>query len=171
MESTITQASSAEMSAAQSSRAETSQTTPAKGKAHLKRKADSLKDDKKKKRKPVKRTVRPNYTVQEGEDMLLIISNISSGDSVWKPKRKVCKKKKTNKKAKTKGSIGKTKKAPVKTKVLKLREETDNKNVVMDSAKTDSFDHWGQSLPLEILVKIFQFAVFQDGAVPLLCRY
>ncbi|XP_056335228.1 F-box/LRR-repeat protein 6 [Danio aesculapii] len=172
MESTVTQASSAEMSAAQSSKAETSQTPPAKGKGLLKRKADSLKDDKskKKKRKPVKRTVRPNYTVQEGEDMLLIISNISSGDSVWKPKRKVCKKKKTSKKAKTKGSTSKTKKAPVKTEVLKVREETDDKHVVMDSAKTDSFDHWGQSLPIEILVKIFQFAVFQDGAVPLLCR-
>lgn len=148
-----------------SSRAGTSQTAPAKGKGRLKRKAASLKDDKskKKKRKNVKRTVRPNYTVQEGEDMLLIISNISSGDSIWKPKRKGCKKKKVNKTGKRKTSANKTKKAPVKVKIPKVTEETIDKNV-------GRFDHWGQSLPIEVLVKIFQFAVCQDGAVPFLCR-
>lgn len=148
----------------------TSQTAPAKAKRPLKRKADSLKDDKskKKKRKNVKRTVRPNYTIQEGEDMLLIISNISSGDSIWKPKRKGCKKKKGNKKGKSKTSANKTKKAPVK--VPKVTEDTIDKNVDLETANSVSLDHWGQSLPIEVLVKIFQFAIHQDGAVPFLCR-
>lgn len=160
------QAPSAGMSSTQSSRAGTSKTAPAKAK----RKADSPKDDKskKKKRKTVKRTVRPNYTIQEGEDMLLIISNISSGDSIWKPKRKGCKKKKGNKKGKSKTSTNKTKKAPVK--VPKVTEETTHTNVDLESVNAVSFDHWGQSLPIEVLVKIFQFAIHQDGAVPFLCR-
>ncbi|XP_058609569.1 F-box/LRR-repeat protein 6 [Onychostoma macrolepis] len=173
MESTIMepeslQASSAEMSTTQSSTAGTSQSSPAKGKRLLKRKADSVTDDKRKrkKKKTVKRTIRPNYTVQEGEDMLLIISNINSSDSIWKPKRKGCKKKKVNAKGKSKTSANKTKKAPVKAKPPKVTD----KNVDLESVNADSFDCWGQSLPIEVLVKIFQFAVLQDGAVPFLCR-
>jgi len=148
----------------------TSQTAPVNAKRPLKRKADSLKDDKskKKKRKNVKRTVRPNYTIQEGEDMLLIISNISSGDSIWKPKRKGCKKKKVNKKGRSKTSANKTKKAPVK--VPKVTEGTIDTNVDLEAVNSVSLDHWGQSLPMEVLVKIFQFAIHQDGAVPFLCR-
>ncbi|XP_073677453.1 F-box/LRR-repeat protein 6 [Garra rufa] len=159
------QAPSAELSTTQSSTAGTSQTAPAKGKRLLKRKADDK--SKKKKKKPVKRTIRPNYTVQEGEDMLLIISNINTGDSIWKPKRKGCKKKKVNAKGKSKTSANKTKKPPVKVKVT---EETTDKNVDLESVNVDGFDRWGQSLPIEVLVKIFQFAVLQDGAVPFLCR-
>ncbi|KAL1255360.1 hypothetical protein QQF64_013421 [Cirrhinus molitorella] len=160
------QAPSAEMSTTQSSTAGTSQTAPAKGKILLKRKAD----DQKKKKKPVKRTIRPNYTIQEGEDMLLIISNINTGDSIWKPKQKRCKKKKVNAKGKSKTSANKTKKTPVKVKNPKVTEETIDKNVDLKSVNADSFDHWGQSLPIEVLVKIFQFAVLNDGAVPFLCR-
>ncbi|XP_051948315.1 F-box/LRR-repeat protein 6 [Xyrauchen texanus] len=166
--------SSSQEKDSQSSKAGTSQrkTTPAKEKEHLKRKADSLKDEngKKKKTRKVQRTVRPNYTVQEGEDMLLIISNISSGDSVWKPKRKRCKKRKIDAKGKSKIVPVKTKKAPVKNKVVKVTEEALDKSVDLDSVLVDSYDHWGQSLPIEVLVKIFQFAVLQDGAVPFLCR-
>lgn len=173
------QASAAEVSSSQeqdspSRRAETSRTkpVPAKGKG-LKRKADSITDDKrkKKKRKNSQRTIRPNYTVQEGEDMLLIISNISSGDSVWKPKRKVCKKKKkVNAKGKNKTSTVQKKRTPAKIKVPKVTEATVDKSVDLDSVHADGFDRWGQSLPIEILVKIFQFAVLRDGAVPFLCR-
>uniref|UniRef100_A0A8C1IH00 F-box and leucine-rich repeat protein 6 n=1 Tax=Cyprinus carpio TaxID=7962 RepID=A0A8C1IH00_CYPCA len=147
------------MSTSQSSTAGTSQSAPANRKRLLKRKADSVTDNKgkKKRKKTVKRTIRPNYTVQEGEDMLLIISNINSSDSIWKPKRKGCKKKKIHAKGKSKTSANKTKKAPVKAKTPK-------------SVNADGFDRWGQSLPIEVLVKIFQFAVLQDGAVPFLCR-
>lgn len=169
------QASAAEASSSQeqdspSRRAEVSRTKPlpAKGKG-LKRKADSITDEKskKKKRKNSQRTIRPNYTVQEGEDMLLIISNISSGDSVWKPKRKVCKKKKVNAKGKNKTSTVQKKRTPAK---IKVTEATVDKSVDLDSVHADGFDRWGQSLPIEILVKIFQFAVLRDGAVPFLCR-
>ncbi|XP_059412035.1 F-box/LRR-repeat protein 6 [Carassius carassius] len=165
------QASSGEMSATQSSTAGTSQSAPTKPKRLLKRKADSVTDDKtkKKKKKTVKRTIRPNYTVQEGEDMLLIISNINSSDSIWKTKRKGSKKKKTNAKGKSKTSAKKTKKAPVKV-IPKVTEQAIDKNVDLESVNADSFDRWGQSLPIEVLVKIFQFAVLQDGAVPFLCR-
>ncbi|XP_016419127.1 F-box/LRR-repeat protein 6 [Sinocyclocheilus rhinocerous] len=166
------QASSAEMSTTQSSTAGTSQSAPAKRKRLLKRKADSVADDKskKKKKKTVKRTIRPNYTVQEGEDMLLIISNINSSDSIWKPKRKGCKKKKITAKGKSKTSANKTKKAPINAKIPKVTEQAIDKNVDLESVNADSFDRWGQSLPIEVLVKIFQFAVLQDGAVPFLCR-
>ncbi|XP_065144928.1 F-box/LRR-repeat protein 6 isoform X1 [Paramisgurnus dabryanus] len=175
MESTQMEASSSsiEQQSVQASAAEVStsrrKTAATKGKSPLKRKADALKNDKskKKKRKTIKRTIRPNYTVQEGEDMLLIISNISSGDSIWKPKRKGCKKKQS--KSKSKISPGKTRKTPAKIKVPTVREETIDKRVNLESVH-DSFDQWGQSLPIEILVKIFQFAVVQDGAVPFLCR-
>lgn len=158
------QASVAEVSP--SRRGETSRT---KG---LKRKADSLKNEKtkKKKRKNIQRTIRPNYTVQEGEDMLLIISNISSGDSIWKPKRKGWKKKKVNAKGKNKTSTVQKKRTPAKIKVPKFTKETGDKSVDVDSVHVDGFDRWGQSLPIEILVKIFQFAVLRDEAVPFLCR-
>lgn len=168
------QASAAEVSSSQeqdspSSRAETSRRKPvtAKGKG-VKRKADSITNDKskKKKRKNSQRTTRPNYTVQEGEDMLLIISNISSGDSIWKPKRKGCKKKKKLK-GKNKTSSLQKKRKPAK---IKVADESFDKRVDSDSAHADGFDRWGQSLPIEILVKIFQFAVLLDGAVPFLCR-
>lgn len=166
------QTSSAEMSTTPFSTAGTSQSSPAKGKILLKRKADSVTNDKskKKKKKTVKRIIRPNYTVQEGEDMLLIISNINSSDSIWKPKRKGCKKKKVNAKGKSKTSANKMKKAQGKVKIPKVTEQADDKNVVLESVNADSFDCWGQSLPIEVLVKIFQFAVLQDGAVPFLCR-
>ncbi len=167
------QTSSAEMSTTPFSTAGTSQSSPAKGKRLLKRKADSVTNDKskKKKKKTVKRIIRPNYTVQEGEDMLLIISNINSSDSIWKPKRKGCKKKKVNAKGKSKTSANKMKKAQGKVKIPKVTEQADDKNVVLESVNADSFDCWGQSLPIEVLVKIFQFAVLQDGAVPFLCRW
>ncbi len=102
--------------------------------------------------------------------MLLIISNINSSDSIWKPKRKGCKKKKVNAKGKSKTSANKTKKAPVKAKIPKVTEQAIDKNVDLERVNADSFDCWGQSLPIEVLVKIFQFAVLQDGAVPFLCR-
>ncbi|TRY88256.1 hypothetical protein DNTS_022636 [Danionella cerebrum] len=149
-----------------SSIAETSHSTPPKAKGRMKRKSDTPHNVtiKKKKRKAVKRTFRPTYTVEEGEDMLLIISNVSSGDRIWKPKRKKCKKKT---KLSKNTSNNKTKKAPVKTEVPRKNNED---NVVLEGARTDDFDHWGQSLPMEVLVKVFQFAILQDGAVPFLCR-
>ncbi|XP_062870917.1 F-box/LRR-repeat protein 6 [Trichomycterus rosablanca] len=139
--------------------------TPAKRKANLKRKADTPKYEKPKKKKKsnARRVQRPTYTVQHGEDMLLIISNINQYDSVWKPKRKRGKKKK----AKAKTTSGQRTKALAKPKISKDTDDT----VVTEfhSEEVENFD-WSQRLPVEVLVKIFELIVFQDGAVPFLCR-
>ncbi|KAK1785481.1 hypothetical protein P4O66_018852 [Electrophorus voltai] len=138
-------------------------TVPAKRKP-LKRKANSLSDATKKKKKKVnvKRAPRANYTVQHGEDMLLIISNTNQFDRVWKPKRKGCKKRKV----KTKSTSVKLNKHPTKPKVSKVTGETVSD---VNLQEPESFD-WGQRLPIELLVKIFELIVLQDGAVPFLCR-
>lgn len=141
-----------------------------KRKATIKRKANLLKDDKekskKKKKKKIQRVQRPNYTVQHGEDMLLIISNVSQFDSVWKPKRKGCKRKK----AKTKTTSVRKKIEPTKPKVSKATEEDLGNDADVKKSETAlSFD-WGQRMPVEVLVKIFELVVFQDGAIPFLCR-
>lgn len=142
---------------------------PAKRKYPLKRKASPLKNDKSKKKKKskIRQAPRPSYTIQHGEDMLLIISNINQFDSVWKPKRKGCKKKKTTKK--TKITPVKKKKCHPKPKVSKAREEAPVSDLHVDHQVMSSAD-WGQNLPVEVLVKIFELAVQQDGAVPFLCR-
>lgn len=142
-----------------------------KRKATKKRKADSLRDEKsetkkKKKRKKLQRVQRPNYTVQHGEDMLLIISNVSQIDSVWKPKRKGYKRKK----AKTKSTSVRRKKELTKPRVSKVTEEVlGNDADLEESEPALSFD-WGQRMPMEVLVKIFELVVLQDGAIPFLCR-
>ncbi|MCI4391911.1 hypothetical protein PGIGA_G00139970 [Pangasianodon gigas] len=137
-----------------------------KRKATMKRKANSLKDEKSKKKKKIQRVQRPNYTVQHGEDMLLIISNVSQFDSVWKPKRKGCKRRK----AKTKTTSVRRKKEPTKPRVSKVTEEVLGNDVDLEESETAlSFD-WGQRMPVEVLVKIFELVVLQDGAIPFLCR-
>ncbi|XP_072531473.1 F-box/LRR-repeat protein 6 [Salminus brasiliensis] len=140
---------------------------PAKRREPLKRKASSLKPEKSKtkKKSKIRQAPRPSYTVQHGEDMLLIISNINQFDSVWKPKRKRCKKKK----AKTKITPVKKKKCPPKPKVPKAKKEASVSDVHLEEVEGSSPD-WGQNLPVEVLVKIFEMAVLQDGAVPFLCR-
>lgn len=133
-------------------------------KATMKRKATSLNDEKrKKKKKKIQRVQRPNYTVQHGEDMLLIISNVSQFDSVWKPKRKRCKKK-----AKTKTTSVRTKKEP--TKVSKVTENSSGNDADLEESKTALSSDWSQRMPVEVLVKIFELVVLQDGAIPFLCR-
>ncbi|KAL2080125.1 hypothetical protein ACEWY4_023918 [Coilia grayii] len=153
--------------------------------SNLKRKSVSSSDPKTKpkaKRKKGKsaRTPRPNYTIEEGEDMLLIISNVSHSDSAWRPKRKGRKRMK-KKPAKTK----------VQSKVTKNKKRMEGgkparDTVIVDSQSKDSDlidqvqpqanvshsddDHWGQGLPVEVLVNIFQYVVQRDGAVPFLCR-
>ncbi|XP_030645060.1 F-box/LRR-repeat protein 6 [Chanos chanos] len=134
------------------------------GKRPTKRKSDAAAKNKKKPK--IKRTPRPNYTVQHGEDMLLIVSNISHYDSVWKPRKKRCKRKRTLR--------GKPRVIPTKRRKTPSKGNTEEETVLgttnLEQVHSDTFDKWGQGLPLEILVKIFQMAVHQDGAVPFLCR-
>lgn len=139
-------------------------TMPVKRKATMKRKSSSLKDETRKKKK-IQRVQRPNYTIQHGEDMLLIISNMSQFDSVWKPKKKRCKRKK----AKAKTTSVRTKKEPTKPRVSKVTEVLVNVADLKESERALSFD-WSQRMPVEVLVKIFEMVVLQDGAIPFLCR-
>lgn len=136
-----------------------------KRKAAVKRKADSLKDEtRKKKKKSIQRVQKPSYTVQHGEDMLLIISNVSQFDGVLKPKRKGCRRKK----AKTKTM--KRKKEPTKPRVIKATKEVSGKDADLEEAEIALGFDWSQRMPVEVLVKIFELVVLQDGAVPFLCR-
>lgn len=144
-------------------------TTLDKRKASTKRKANPVRDEKRKKKKKrrIQRVQKPNYTVQHGEDMLLIISNVSQFDSVWKPRRKGSKRKK----AKTKTTSARRKKEPTqRPRLSEVTEEVLGSDAELEESKTDlSFD-WGQRMPVELLVKIFELVVLQDGAIPFLCR-
>ncbi|XP_037548822.1 F-box/LRR-repeat protein 6 [Nematolebias whitei] len=136
---------------------------PTSKKTSLKRKS-KVKTKKQKKA----RLSRPDYTVHQGEDMLLVISNASSQyvGSVWTPKKKGSKKKKTLKGKVKRDPVKKIKSVRGKPKVgIKPAEEEDE-----DRTFSDAGDRWGQDLPEEVLVNIFQMVVVQDGAVPFLCR-
>ncbi|KAJ3608688.1 hypothetical protein NHX12_023219 [Muraenolepis orangiensis] len=125
----------------------------------------------KKRKKKARPPAGPGYTVHEGEDMLLVISNTRQHDDLdWCPKKK----KKMTKKKKTTTTEKKTlvegkgeKNTPQKNQhpaELAVSGEHSNK-----TAK-DLDNSWGDSLPEEVLVSIFQMLVVQDGAVPFLCR-
>ncbi|XP_057683668.1 F-box/LRR-repeat protein 6 isoform X2 [Corythoichthys intestinalis] len=112
-----------------------------------------------------------NYTVHEGEDMLLVIPHSTSGydGSDWVPKKK----KRGTKKVTTKGTgkrstSVKKRKPTIRTSAVKQKEQ---ELLTPSFVSTEPNDHrWGQNLPEEILVNIFKMVVLQDGAVPFLCR-
>uniref|UniRef100_UPI0037E744E1 F-box/LRR-repeat protein 6 n=1 Tax=Semicossyphus pulcher TaxID=241346 RepID=UPI0037E744E1 len=143
-------------------------------KASLKRTAGEPANAKSKKRKKV-RVSRPaplGYTVEQGEDMLLVISSTTSqyDGSAWTPPKKAKKKKKLTK-AKIKAVQSKRKKtASVKPKlvVMPVAKEKEDTTLFVPPEATDH--RWGQSVPEEVLINIFQMVVVQDGAVPFLCR-
>lgn len=127
---------------------------------------------KKYKRSRVSRSAQVNYTVQQGEDMLLVISSSTSqyDGSAWTPPRKGTKKRKP-----TKGKLKTTQVKKKKTARTKRKPE----NMLCDKEKEEpslfvgqiSTDHrWGENVPEEVLIKIFQMVVIHDGAVPFLCR-
>ncbi|KAM4630367.1 F-box/LRR-repeat protein 6 [Polymixia lowei] len=140
--------------------------------ASLKRKSNVPTGAKPKKRKKTKvnRSARLGYTVQEGEDMLLVISNTSQYDNLaWCPKKKGSRKKKVHK--------GKAKAMQIKRKKAVAARPKRTNNPLMKKVEATlhhpevGMDHrWGENLPQEVLVNIFQMVVVQDGAVPFLCR-
>ncbi|KAM3870932.1 F-box/LRR-repeat protein 6-like [Diretmus argenteus] len=140
-------------------------------KASLKRKSNVPTGAKAKKRKKAKinRPARLGYTVQEGEDMLLVISQSSQYDNIaWRPKKKGSRKKKH-----TKGKAKAIQNKAKKTVRAKPKPPNNPLNVVEATPHHPGgrMDHrWGLSLPEEVLVNIFQMVVIQDGAVPFLCR-
>ncbi|XP_017297550.1 F-box/LRR-repeat protein 6 [Kryptolebias marmoratus] len=140
---------------------------PKSKKTALKRKSE-VKTKKQKKA----RVSRPDYTVHQGEDMLLVISNASSQyvGSVWTSKKKGSKKRKA-----LKGKLKKKKNQIKKRKSVCEKPKVENQPVKKDDedrklSETAAEDRWGQELPEEVLVNIFQLVVTQDSAVPFLCR-
>lgn len=136
-----------------------------------KKKTATSKDSQKKKKKTkLYRRPKVNYTVQEGEDMLFVISNINNYDSIWKPKRKARKRKNT--------SDGKTKLPPAKIKTEMVKPEMKKKVMPGQEAALVPVRHcaegeddsWSRNLPVELLVNIFQLVLNQEGAIPFLCR-
>lgn len=127
---------------------------------------------KKHKKARVSRPAQLGYTVHQGEDMLLVISSSTSqyDGSAWTPPKKGSKKKKLTK-VKLKANQMKKKKT------VRAKPKLTNNPVAKEKEDTNLFvlqnatDHrWGQSLPEEVLISIFQMVVVQDGAVPFLCR-
>lgn len=127
---------------------------------------------KKQKKARVSRSAQLGYTVHQGEDMLLVISSATShyDGSVWTPQKKGSKKKRLTKgklKAKQikKKKTVRSKPKPANNPVTKTEEDA------APFVPQKAVDHrWGQSLPEEVLINIFQMVVVQDGAVPFLCR-
>ncbi|KAJ8000287.1 hypothetical protein DPEC_G00203270 [Dallia pectoralis] len=120
---------------------------------------------KKRKKPKVSRTPKLGYTVEQGEDMLLIISNTNQYENIWRPNTKGRKKSIKGKAKDTKAKTKNKSKAPKKPQIKKAERRTTRKQ-----QPADCFDRWGQSLPLEVLVNIFKMVVQQNGAVPFLCR-
>uniref|UniRef100_A0A1A7XXB2 F-box and leucine-rich repeat protein 6 n=1 Tax=Iconisemion striatum TaxID=60296 RepID=A0A1A7XXB2_9TELE len=143
---------------------------PKSNRASLKRKSEVK--TKKHKKARLSRSHQPDYTVHQGEDMLLVISNASSQyvGSAWTPRKKGSKKRKVAKAKLKPNQIKKKKPICSKPKLENgpAKEEDGDKKQFM--SQTDMRDNWGQNLPEEVLINIFQMVVVQDGAVPFLCR-
>ncbi|XP_062835920.1 F-box/LRR-repeat protein 6 isoform X2 [Anolis carolinensis] len=137
--------------------------------------------EKKRKKKPRRapRTPAPHYFVHETDnDMLLIISNV--GEAPERPLRKTSRRKKGKAKQK-KQQQKSSKKQPTNrgksTKRGSLAKEPGSvgvpeggREVLPVASQSATGSSWGERLPVEILVQIFQAVVASDGAVPFLCR-
>lgn len=144
-------------------------------KPSLKRKRDTTtqkKAGKKPKKSRPARTAQLGYTVHQGEDMLLIVSSSSSQYSRWvkpkkgKKKKKLAKNKKGSALTKKKTTL-RPKPKPV-MKIPVIEEKKEDTALLVPLEATDN--RWGEGLPEEVLIHIFQKIVIQDGAVPFLCR-
>ncbi|XP_077447339.1 F-box/LRR-repeat protein 6 [Stigmatopora argus] len=120
------------------------------------------------------RVNRVSYTIHQGEDMLLVIPNSTTryDDPVWAPnntKRGKKKKVSTQKSGRKSTPAKKEKRASIICTTADRRKEPRSPAPAFVSTMPN--DHrWGQNLPGEVLVSIFQMVVMQDGAVPFLCR-
>lgn len=164
------EASEAEASTQKATNEERAPSDREDGRAKPKRAAGAIPEKKQKKA----RVSKPAYTVHEGEDMLFVISNSTSQDdgSIWTARKKGSRKKKLAK-GRSKSSQVKKKKTVRATPPRKNKPAVKTEEDVPELSVTQEEDdrRWGQSLPEEVLVSIFQMVVVQDGAVPFLCRY
>lgn len=165
-----------DLSAPGSSHSAGNDTVNAVPKPFRKRKSETTKKKggKKPKKSRSARTAPLGYTVHQGEDMLLIVSSSRSqyDDSVWVKPKKGKKKKKLLKNKK--GTVQTKKKKTVRPKPKPVAVNPDIEEKKEDTAlfvpRGATDNRWGESLPEEVLIHIFQKIVVQDGAVPFLCR-
>lgn len=127
---------------------------------------------KKHKRSRVSRSSQVNYTVQEGEDMLLVISSSTAhyDGSAWTPPRKSTKKRKLAKGKLQTAQVKKKKPACTKVKLENKLCKQGNAEGSMCLERISADYRWGEAVPEEVLINIFQMVVTHDGAVPFLCR-
>lgn len=143
-------------------------------KTTLKRTAGKPVNTKAKKRKKA-RALRPapvNYTVQQGEDMLLVISSSTShyDGSAWTPPKKGTKKRKLTKGKRKATQVKKKTPARTKPKLEKTPVDKEKVDTSVFVAQNSTDHRWGENVPEEVLIKVFQMVVIHDGAVPFLCR-
>ena len=104
------------------------------------------------------------YTVQQGEDMLFVIS--STTEYALSAQKKGNKKRKLSK---GKGKAVKRRKTVhVKPKLENNPASKEDANSFL--AQTTEDNRWGENLPEEVLISIFQMVLVEDGALPFLCR-
>ncbi|XP_060099128.1 F-box/LRR-repeat protein 6 [Heteronotia binoei] len=150
----------------------------AKQRAPQKRKAESSKSraPKKKARKAPRRAA-PHFLVHETDnDMLLIISNV--GEEQERPKVSKKKRKKPRKGLRKPPQRKELKKpAERRGKGRALAEQPGTAGGLGEGSKgflprthPAPGSSWGEELPVEILVQIFQHTVASEGSVPFLCR-
>lgn len=141
-------------------------------KESLKRTTSKLTNTKSNKQRKarVSRTAHRGYTVQQVEDMLLVISSSTSqrDGSVWTHPKRGNKKRKLNKGKGKAIQIKKKKEVCAKPKLRSPPALSEDSSMYVAQNSTDY--RWGQNLPEELLINIFQMVVIQDGAVPFLCR-
>uniref|UniRef100_A0A8C3I1D4 F-box and leucine rich repeat protein 6 n=1 Tax=Chrysemys picta bellii TaxID=8478 RepID=A0A8C3I1D4_CHRPI len=127
------------------------------------RPGDASKASRKKKAFKAPRRVAPDYFVHETDnDMLLIVSNI--GDGQDRPSRKVAKRKlQRMRRTAVAGERKREKGGALAAKEPVLGGQAEESGAAAGAS-------WGEHLPVEILVQIFQSLVASEGAVPLLCR-
>lgn len=118
----------------------------------------------------VSRPARLGYTVQQGEDMLLVISSSTSqyDGSAWTPPKRGNRKRKLTKGKRKVLQVKRKKAVDTKAKVEGAPSAKDAAQLHVAEASADY--RWGQALPEELLINIFQMVVIQDGPVPFLCR-
>ncbi|XP_043832518.1 F-box/LRR-repeat protein 6 [Dromiciops gliroides] len=123
---------------------------------------------KKKKRKSSWRrpSARVGYHIHEAEDMLLIVPNLEES-APRAHRKKACRLRK----------LARSKVCQPKCRQPRRVETPNSEDLSLGQGRqspsqdsTTSGPGWGDHIPLEILVRIFQVLVASDGAVPFLCR-
>ncbi|XP_048338530.1 F-box/LRR-repeat protein 6 [Sphaerodactylus townsendi] len=126
----------------------------------------------KKKPRKAPRRVTPDFFVHEtDDDMLLIISNV--GEEQERPTRKVSKRKPEKaqrRKGLKRAASSRGKGGALANQPLPSGGLGEGSKTFPSSAPPAAASSWGEQLPAEVLVQIFQQIVASEGSVPFLCR-